>query len=68
MFTNFDDTNIILQDPSAVPVPIFWQLDRVRDPEGSDCAQSLHRPAEKRFTAWGGAVCWTIPAVVCTGV
>ena len=57
-----------LQDSSEVPVPVLQQRDRVRDPEGSDSAQSLYRPAEERFTAVCSAVCGTVPAVVCTGV
>ena len=51
-----------------MPVEPAEQYDRVRDPEGGDRAQPLHRVAEEEPAVGRGAVRGALPAVVCPGI
>ena len=59
---------LCLQPSTEMPVQSPKWDDRVRDPEGGDGAQPLHRPAQERPAAGCGALCRPVPAVVCTGL
>ena len=51
-----------------MPVQPVECHDRVRDPEGGDGAQPLHRVAEEEPAVSRGAVRGALPAVVCSGI